>query len=89
VEYLVPAPDRAERIDGLRLATRDYAATGIGTVRDCAVTPEDYAVLLAAREAGALSTRVRALISALGLTSTAQVEDLLDVIKEWRDNSEP
>ncbi|WP_329190497.1 amidohydrolase [Actinacidiphila glaucinigra] len=88
VEHLVPAPDRAERIDGLRLASRAYAATGIGTVRDCAVTPEDYAVLLAAREAGALSTRVRALISALGLTSAAQVEDLLDVMEEWRDDSD-
>ncbi|MFJ3306763.1 amidohydrolase family protein [Streptomyces sp. NPDC086549] len=76
VEHLVPAPDRTRRIDGLRLATSQYAATGIGTVRDCAVTPEDYAVLLAAREAGALSTRVRALISALGLTGAAQVEDL-------------
>ncbi|MFD5841007.1 amidohydrolase [Streptomyces chartreusis] len=89
VEHLVPAPDRAERIDGLRLASRDYAATGIGTVRDCAVTPEDYAVLLAARDAGALSTRVRALISALGLTSAAQVEDLLDAMEEWRDHSDP
>lgn len=49
--HLVPAPDRTVRIDGLRLAGRDYAATGIGTVHDCAVTPEDYAVLLAARAA--------------------------------------
>lgn len=89
VEHLVPAPDRAERIDGLRLATRGYAATGVGTIRDCAVTPEDYAVLLAAREAGVLSTRVRALISALGLTSAAQVEDLFDVMEEWRDNGDP
>ncbi|WEO99181.1 amidohydrolase [Streptomyces sp. FXJ1.172] len=89
VERLVPAPDRAERIEGLRIATRDYAATGIGTVRDCAVTPEDYRVLQAAREAGALHIRVRALISALGMTSAAQVEDLLDTMEEWRDNSDP
>ncbi|MGW1216762.1 amidohydrolase [Streptomyces sp. NPDC002499] len=89
VERLVPAPDRAERIDGLRLACRGYAATGIGTVRDCAVAPEDYAVLLAARAAGALGIRVRALISALGMTGAAQVEDLLDVMEEWRDNSDP
>ena len=89
VERLVPAPDRAQRIDGLRLASAQYAATGIGTVRDCAVTPEDYAVLLAAREAGALNTRVRALISALGMTSAAQVEDLLDVMEDWRDGSDP
>jgi Na+(H+)/acetate symporter ActP len=38
-------------------------------------------VLLAAREVGALGTRVRALISALGLTTAAQVEDLLDVME--------
>ncbi|MFI6055102.1 amidohydrolase [Streptomyces violascens] len=89
VEHLVPAADRDQRIDGLRLASRDYAATGIGTVRDCAVTPEDYAVLLAAHAQGALSTRVRALVSALGLTGAAQVEDLLDVMEEWRDTSDP
>ena len=89
VEHLVPAPDRARRIDGLRLASSQYAGTGIGTVRDCAVSPEDYAVLLAAREAGALSTRVRALISALGLTGRAQVEDLLDVMEDWRHSSDP
>jgi len=89
VEHLVPAPDRAQRIEGLRLATRDYAATGIGTVRDCAVTPEDYRVLRAAREAGALHTRVRTLISALGMTGAAQVEDLLDTMEEWRYESDP
>ncbi|MEU5534404.1 amidohydrolase family protein [Streptomyces sp. NPDC020362] len=89
VEHLVPAPDRAQRIDGLRLASGDYAATGIGTVRDCAVSPEDYRVLLAARAAGALNTRVRALVSALGLTGRAQVEDLLDVMEDWRYSSDP
>ncbi|GAB3990456.1 amidohydrolase [Actinoallomurus acanthiterrae] len=89
VERLLPAPDRARRIDGLRLASGQYAATGIGTVRDCAVTPDDYAMLLATREAGALSTRVRALISALGLSSAAQVEDLLDVMEDWRYGSDP
>ncbi|MFF4399784.1 hypothetical protein [Streptomyces sp. NPDC001480] len=39
VERLFPAPDRAQRIAGLRLASSQYAATGIGTVRDCAVLP--------------------------------------------------
>ncbi|XUL93004.1 amidohydrolase [Streptomyces galilaeus] len=89
VERLVPAPDRAGRIEGLRLATAQYAATGIGTVRDCAVGLEDYAVLLAAREAGALGIRVRALISALGMTGAAQVEDLLDAMEKWHDDSDP
>jgi predicted amidohydrolase YtcJ len=89
VERLVPLQDQAQRIDGLRIASGQYAATGIGTVRDCAVSLDDYAVLLAAREAGALSTRVRALISAIGLTSAAQVEDLLDAMEDWRYSADP
>ncbi|GHI10477.1 amidohydrolase family protein [Streptomyces cellostaticus] len=89
VERLVPAEGRARRIDGLRLASGRYAATGIGTVRDCAVSLDDYAVLLAAREAGALSTRVRALISAIGLSSAAEVEDLLDAMEDWRYCADP
>ncbi|MEU7642914.1 amidohydrolase [Streptomyces sp. NPDC039016] len=89
VQRLLPTPNLSQRIDGLRLASGQYAATGIGTVRDCAVSTEDYRVLLAARQAGALSTRVRALISALGLTSKAQVEDLLDTMEEWRYGSDP
>lgn len=82
VEHLVPAPDLARRIDGLRLASGRYAATGIGTVRDCAVTLDDYAALHAAREAGALRTRVRALVSTFGMTGAAQVEDLLDAMED-------
>lgn len=89
VERHVPAPDRAQRIDGLRIASAQYAATGIGTVRDCAVTLDDYASLRAAREEGALSTRVRALISALGLTSANQVEDLLDAMEDLRYGADP
>ncbi|GAB3155273.1 amidohydrolase [Amycolatopsis stemonae] len=89
VERLVPAEDRTGRIDGLRLASGQYAATGIGTVRDCAVFPHDYAVLRAARDAGALHTRVRALIATFGLTSAAEVEDLLDTMADWRSTADP
>ncbi|ANP52453.1 putative amidohydrolase YtcJ [Streptomyces griseochromogenes] len=89
VERLVPAQDRARRVDGLRLASGQYAATGIGTVRDCAVSLDDYAVLLDARDAGALSTRVRALISAIGLSSAAEVDDLLDAMEDWRHSADP
>ncbi|MFK0111001.1 amidohydrolase [Streptomyces sp. NPDC091217] len=89
VERLVPQPDRAQRIEGLRAASAEYAATGIGTVRDCMVRPVDYEILRAAREAGALHVRVRALISALGLTSAAEVEDLLDTMEQWRGTSDP
>lgn len=89
VEHLVPSQDRARRVEGLRLASGQYAATGIGTVRDCAVSPEDYAVLLAAREAGALATRVRALIHTFGMSSAGQVQDLLDVMEDWRYGTDP
>ena len=89
VERFVPAEDRARQIDGLRIASGWYAATGIGTVRDCLVSPENFANLLTAREAGVLSTRVRALISALGLSSAAQVEDLLDTMEDWRYRADP
>jgi hypothetical protein len=53
------------------------------------VTPDDYAVLLAARGAGVLSSRVRGLVSALGMTSESQVEDLLDAMEDWRYDSDP
>jgi predicted amidohydrolase YtcJ len=89
VERLVPAADQAQRIDGLRLASGQYAATGIGTVRDCAVSPDDYATLLSASAADALSTRVRALISAFGMTGADQVEDLLDAMEDWRHSADP
>ncbi|MFC1438902.1 amidohydrolase [Streptacidiphilus sp. N1-10] len=89
VERLVPAQQRDLRIDGLRLASAQYAATGIGTVRDCMVTPADYDLLAAARDAGALNTRVRALISALGLSEPAQVEELLDGMEQWRYQADP
>ena len=89
VERLVPRQERAHRIDGLRVASSQYAATGIGTVRDCAVSLEDYAVLQAAREAGALSTRVRALISAIGLSDASRVEELLDGVEQRRYSADP
>ena len=89
VERLVPPVDRAQHIDGLRLAGSRYAATGIGTVRDCMVSLDTYPTLLAAREAGALNTRVRALIAAFGLSSAAEVEDLLDAMEDWRYSADP
>ena len=89
VERLVPPHARAEQIDGLRVATGQYAATGIGTVRDCATSLADYATLRAASAAGQLSTRVRSLIATFGLTSAAQVEDLLDAMDDWHVSEDP
>ncbi|WP_043715063.1 amidohydrolase [Kutzneria sp. 744] len=89
VERLVPKEDRDQRIDGLRRASAAYAATGIGTVRDCAVSLDDYAILQAAHHRQALSTRVRALIGAFGCSNTAEVEHLLDGMEEHRYNADP
>ncbi|MFC0430987.1 amidohydrolase [Kutzneria buriramensis] len=88
VERLVPRADQAQRVDGLRLASSQYAARGIGTVRDCAVSLDDYTVLSAAHRDNALSTRVRALIAAFGLSGPA-LEELLDAMEDFRYNADP
>ncbi|MEV6006990.1 amidohydrolase [Streptomyces sp. NPDC051976] len=89
VEGLLPRPDLAGRIDGLRAASADYAATGIGTVRDCMVPVDDLEVLRAAHDAGALGVRIRALVSGFGARTPADVDDLLDRMEGWRDHDDP
>jgi predicted amidohydrolase YtcJ len=89
VERLVPGDDRAQRINGLRAASGQYAATGIGTVRDAATSLKDYSILLEARRADALNTRVRSLISAIGLSDAGRVNDLLDDMEELRYSGDP
>ncbi|MFJ7275219.1 amidohydrolase [Kitasatospora sp. NPDC098663] len=84
VERVLPRPALAERVAGLRAASADYAATGIGTVRDCLVPVEDLDVLLAARAAGALAVRVRALVSGFAARTPEQVDELLDRMDAWR-----
>ncbi|GHF55827.1 hypothetical protein GCM10018790_37160 [Kitasatospora xanthocidica] len=84
VERVLPSPTLAERIDGLRAASADYAATGIGTVRDCLVPVEDLDVLDAARAEGALAVRVRALVSGFAARTPEQVDALLDRMDAWR-----
>ncbi|HZX01478.1 amidohydrolase [Kribbella sp.] len=86
VERHFPAPDRATQVDGLRLAGDQYAATGIGTVRDCLVSLDDYAALQAARNAGVLNVRVRALISGFGVTD---FDELLDALEDRRYEADP
>ncbi|MER7752839.1 amidohydrolase [Kitasatospora sp. NPDC097643] len=87
-ERVLPRPALAERIDGLRAASADYAATGIGLVRDCLVPVEDLDVLRAAREADALRVRVRALVSGFGARTVEQVDGLLDRMAPWRDSGD-
>lgn len=88
VEPVVPRPTPEERIAGLRAASAGYAATGIGTVRDCLVPVEDLEVLHAARAAGALAVRVRALVSGFAARTPEQVDALLDRMDAWREAGE-
>ncbi|GAA1387624.1 amidohydrolase [Kitasatospora putterlickiae] len=83
-ERVLPRPGLAERIDGLRAASAAYAATGIGTVRDCLVPVEDLDVLRAARDQGALAVRVRALVSGFAVRTPEEVDGLLDRVGDWR-----
>lgn len=80
----LPPASQEERIAGLEAASASYAAAGIGCVRDCFVPIDDMAMLQAARDAGKLHTRVRALIESLGVTSVADMEALLDKMEQWR-----
>lgn len=89
VERLLPTPDPAQRVSGLRRASRDYAATGIGTVRDAAVPLPDLDVLRSAREQGALATRVRAMVSAIACSDPAEVAELLDGLAGWHYRADP
>ncbi|WP_425826968.1 amidohydrolase [Streptomyces fractus] len=85
----LPAPDPALKLDGLRLASHDYAATGIGTVRDTNSSLADLAAMQQVREAGELGCRVRVLLSTMGFTSVEQVEEVLDGMEEWKYVDDP
>jgi predicted amidohydrolase YtcJ len=73
-----------QRKAGVELASMEYAATGIGCVRDCFVSLDDLAVLKAVHDEGKLHVRVRALIGAVGLKTVAAVEKLLLELEQWR-----
>ncbi|MFI1911935.1 amidohydrolase [Nocardia sp. NPDC020380] len=84
VARLLPAATPEQRIDGLRAATADYAAKGIGLVRDAMVPVDDLGILYRAQQQGALGVRVRAMASALGLADADSVDALLDRLEQWR-----
>lgn len=88
VERLYPAADADARVDGLERASHAYAATGIGTVRDCAVPLADLEVLRRAADAGRLGTRVRALVIAQG-AGLGRLDGLLDELEPWRARTDP
>jgi predicted amidohydrolase YtcJ len=79
-----PHPTLQESVAGIEAASKSYAATGIGCVRDCAVFANQMKLLKAARDQDKLHVRMRVLIAALGMTSVAEVERLMDEIEQWR-----
>jgi predicted amidohydrolase YtcJ len=78
-ERLFPRDSADRRIEDLRLASLDYAAHGITTVRDAYVQEDEVGILRAARERGALQVRVRAMVGAgSAMRSPADVSAWVD-----------
>jgi predicted amidohydrolase YtcJ len=78
-ERLFPKDSTDQRIADLGLASLDYAAHGITTVRDAYVQEDEVGILRAARERGALQVRVRAMVGAgFALRSPADVSAWID-----------
>jgi predicted amidohydrolase YtcJ len=89
VDHLLPRLDAEQRITGLDRASHAYAATGIGTVRDCAVPLPDLDLLARAAADGRLGTRVRALVTAQAAREPGQLDELLDAVEKWRYQPSP
>jgi predicted amidohydrolase YtcJ len=67
-------------VDGLRQASANYATLGVGTIREALISVDELGVYQTAREAGALSVRVRPLIRVpndVGVdAATAMIQEL-------------
>jgi predicted amidohydrolase YtcJ len=78
-ERQFPPQTADQRIEELRLASQDYAAHGITTVRDAFVQEDEVALLRSARERGALNVRVRAMVGyGFGAATPGQMMPWLD-----------
>ena len=73
-ERFFPPTTMEQRIEELRLASLDYAAHGITTVRDAFVEEDELPLMEAARERGALNVRVRAMVGFPGYGPRAPSE---------------
>jgi predicted amidohydrolase YtcJ len=77
-ERLFPPESTDQRIEELRLASLDFAAHGITTVRDAYVEEDEVLLLRTAHDRGALQVRVRAMVglgfTARGTDPTARIE---------------
>lgn len=81
---LVPPTPIAALVEGLAKASARYAARGIGTVRDPAVTPDDWQAYLAAGRAGRLAVRGNVMIasSRAAIDATGSMDAYLDGLTE-------
>lgn len=84
IDSVRPSASREIRIKGLEAASASYAMTGTGCVRDCFVSLHDLALLKEAHDSGKLHVRVRALITTVGMTSVAEIDQLLSDMEQWR-----
>jgi predicted amidohydrolase YtcJ len=80
---LPPLPEQ-ELIGGLGRASASYAAHGIGTVRDAAVTPAQWHAYLSAQAGGQLSVRCHAMIMSTpaAIAAAGPVDAYLDSLEE-------
>jgi len=84
-ERIFPAKSTEDRIEELRLASLDYAAHGITTVRDAFVEENELPLLRAARDRGLLSVRVRAMVGFPGFAGrdSSQMSAWMDRVATW------
>ena len=59
---LVPAPSRETLVDGLRVASAQYAALGVGAIREAMISVPELGAYQTASESGRLSVRARPMI---------------------------
>jgi hypothetical protein len=80
---LPPLPEQA-LIGGLARASAGYAASGIGTVRDAAVTPAQWGAYLRAQDSGQLSVRSHAMMmtTPAAIAAAGSVDAYLDSLEE-------
>jgi predicted amidohydrolase YtcJ len=80
---LPPLPEQA-LIGGLGQASASYAAHGIGTVRDAAVTPAQWHAYVRAQAGGQLSVRCHAMIisTPAAIAAAGSVDGYLDFLEE-------
>jgi predicted amidohydrolase YtcJ len=78
-ERKFPPRSADQRIEELRLASLDYAKHGITTVKDSFVQEDEVTLLQTARERGALSVRVRAMVGyGFGAAQPSQMVPWMD-----------